>query len=234
MPITFSEKYNISNDVIERNAVFDVIMDVDTQVFIDPALLELCTEKEFINAKSKAEKYFAGIITLLKHSKNTTVADVSNVVGRICSQYKTLIEDNGLSNLLYDSTGKSKHESAAQLLFYGIADSYCAANNIDLSPESNAGRGPVDFKLSRGSTDKVIVEVKLTSNPQLKHGIEKQVPIYMAQEKTKKAIYLIIDNGHPKTTESFIKFYNALGQEIKSKISCFIIDGTKKPSASKA
>lgn len=35
MPITFSEKYNISNDVIERNAVFDVIMDVDTQVFID-------------------------------------------------------------------------------------------------------------------------------------------------------------------------------------------------------
>lgn len=65
---------------------------------------------------------------------------------------------------MYDSTGKSKHESAAQLLFYGVADSYCAANNIDLSPESNAGRGPVDFKLSRGSTDKVIVEVKLTSN----------------------------------------------------------------------
>ena len=69
MPITFSEKYNISDEIIEQNAVFDVIMDVDTQVFIDPALLELCTVEEFVNAKEKVEKYFAGIITLLKHSK---------------------------------------------------------------------------------------------------------------------------------------------------------------------
>lgn len=468
MPITFSEKYKIPNEFIERNSVFDVIMDVDTQVFIDPALLELCTEKEFINAKGKVEKYFAGIITLLKHSKNQrdmywkradklltfkeirgtcfgysktstsgnaigktlrksilvtakdlicegendptlfellgvfqerigcdrisdlltfilyenilaytnrvvtdcninsekfkyktgiykicknpyndapllllpkvilsslpiaqdfddidficsenqrvrdiineyidlgerktlskseilhliknnvefrrallasykavekvpydfqsdpvgeyiwcstakkyandypldlsdisleTMDDVSSVVKNICSQYKVLIEDNGLSNLLYDSTGKPKHESAAQLLFYGIADSYCIANNVDLSPESNAGRGPVDFKLSRGADDKVIVEVKLSSNPQLKHGIEKQVPIYMAQERTKNAIYLIIDNGHPKTIENFQKYYNSLDRDTKSKITCIFIDGTKKLSASKA
>ena len=108
------------------------------------------------------------------------------------------------------------------------------ASRIDITKEGNNGRGPVDFKLSRGATDKVIVETKLTSNPQLRHGIEIQLPIYMKQEKTKQAIYLIIDNGHPKALEHFIAFYNELDKEIKRKISYFIIDATMRPSASKA
>ena len=137
-------------------------------------------------------------------------------------------------SLLYDSNGNPKHESAAQLLFYGIADSYCIANDVDLSRECNAGRGPVDFKLSRGAVDKVIVEVKLTSNSKLKQGIAKQVPTYMAQEKTKKAIYLVIDNGHEKAFNNLIKFYNTLDKNIKEKIECIYIDGTAKPSASNA
>lgn len=105
------------------------------------------------------------------------------------------------------------------MLFYGIADAYCDANNIDLSRECNAGRGPVDFKLSRGAIDKVIVEVKLTSNNQLKHGVSKQVPIYMEQEKTYKAIYLIIDTGHEKALENFIKYYNSLDVDVKKRSS---------------
>ena len=44
MPITFSEQFNISKEVLEITGVFDVILDIDTRVFIDPALLELCTE----------------------------------------------------------------------------------------------------------------------------------------------------------------------------------------------
>lgn len=127
-----------------------------------------------------------------------------------------------------------KHESAAQLLFYGIADSYCDANNVDLTKEGNNGRGPVDFKLSRGAQDKVVVETKLTSNPQLRHGIEIQLPMYMKQERTKQAIYLVIDTGHPAKVHNFIDFYNNLDKEIKEKISYIIIDATPKPSASKA
>ena len=160
--------------------------------------------------------------------------DVLTVTKIICDRFKTLIEDNGLSKLLYDSDGMPKHESAAQLLFYGIADSYCDANDIDLTKEGNNGRGPVDFKLSRGARDKVIVETKLTSNSQLRHGLEIQIPIYMKQEKTKQAIYLIIDNGHSKALENFIAFYNGLGKEIKEKISYLVIDATPQLSASKA
>lgn len=468
MPITFSEEFNISKSSINEASVFDVILDVDTRVFIDPALLDLCAEPEFFNAKGKVEAYFSNIITLLNHSKKqgdmywrradhllafrelsgtcfgysqygtsgnaigrklrhsilstikelmtegetdpvlfellgvfqegigcdrvsdlitfilredimnytqrivsklniasitisfgdrqyktcrnpynnkpllllptailsplpiadcfddidyicqenervrqeinayfdlgnkkrlqksqilalmhsslsfrsalvsayktipktaydfsadpageyswlaaareyvekhplelsnvplNSVDGVLSIAEKICQRFKDLIEDNALNKLLYDVSGKPKHESAAQLLFYGIADSYCEANNIDITREGNNGRGPVDFKLSRGANDKVIVETKLTSNVQLCHGIEIQVPIYMKQEKTKKAIYLIIDTGHQTTLERFVDFYNKLDKEIKSKISYIVIDATQKPSASKA
>jgi len=193
---------------------------------IDPAgeYVWLSTAREYV------EKYPLSLAEVpLK-----TIDDVQTVTKTICNRFKTLIEDNGLSKLLYNSNGTPKHESAAQLLFYGIADSYCNANDIDLTKEGNNGRGPVDFKLSRGASDKVIVETKLTSNSQLRHGIEIQLPIYMKQEKTKQAIYLIIDTGHPKALENFITFYNELDKEIKAKISYLVIDATTKLSASKA
>lgn len=165
-----------------------------------------------------------------------TINGVFIIVQQICQQFKKLVEENGLCELLYDNNKKNaKHERAAQQLFFGIADSYCTANNIDLTRESNVGRGPVDFKLSKGSIEKVLVEVKLTSNEQLKHGIETQLPIYMAQEKTQKAIYLVIDNGHPRALENFYKFHNNLDPKVKQSIPFVVIDGIlNKESASKA
>ena len=183
---------------------------------------------------SAAREYVEKYPLSLTEVSLETIDDVLTVTKTICARFKSLIEDNGLYKLLYNSDGTSKHESAAQLLFYGIADSYCDANDIDLTKEGNNGRGPVDFKLSRGATDKVIVETKLTSNSQLRHGIEIQLPIYMKQEKTKQAIYLIIDNGHPKALENFIAFHNGLSKEIKEKISYLVIDATPQLSASKA
>lgn len=56
----------------------------------------------------------------------------------------------------------------------------------------------------------------------------------MKQEKTKQAIYLIIDNGHPKALENFIAFYNKLDKEIKEKNSYLVIDAAPQLSASKA
>ena len=41
MPVTFSEEFHIPRDIINKTGVFDAILDVDTRVFIDPALLEL-------------------------------------------------------------------------------------------------------------------------------------------------------------------------------------------------
>ena len=69
MPITFSEQFNIGAETLEKHGVFDVILDVDTRVFVDPALLDICTIEEFSNAKEKVTKFFTNIITVLSHSK---------------------------------------------------------------------------------------------------------------------------------------------------------------------
>ena len=149
----------------------------------------------------------------LKLTNNPSLDEVYVLVEEICKHFKVLVEDNQLCTLLYDKDGKRKHESAAQLLFFGIANSYCRANKIDLSPESDAGRGPVDFKFSSGSDNKVLVEVKLTSNSKLAKGFTSQLPIYLKAEKSLKGIYLVIHNMEisDKRWEGFIKLTNESG-----------------------
>lgn len=58
----------------------------------------------------------------------------------------------------------------------------------DVSPESNSGRGPVDFKISRGATDKTLVEFKLASNTNLKRQLKNQIAIYEKAHDTKRSI----------------------------------------------
>ena len=66
------------------------------------------------------------------------------------------------------------------------------------------------------------------------HGFKKQLPLYMAQENTEKAIYLVIDNGHRKRLDTFQDYYNALNIEDRKKVKYVLIDGNIQESASKA
>jgi len=66
------------------------------------------------------------------------------------------------------------------------------ATPSDLNREVNNGRGPVDFKVSRGSRDKTLIEFKLAKNSQLKRNLQKQVKIYEDANNTKKSIKVIL------------------------------------------
>jgi len=169
----------------------------------------------------------------LKLPESPTLSEVEAVVLKICGHFKRLVEDNQLARLLYDKEGKPKHESAAQLLFYGIADAYCRANNLDLSPESDGGRGPVDFKMSRGFNGKVVVELKLTSNKQLLHGFESQLPIYQRAESAPKGILLVIDNGGAGAAR-LRAFRGKVNDAGPLAPAVFWVDGVPRPSASVA
>lgn len=131
----------------------------------------------------------------------TTVTEVDKVVQKIINKFHDFIENNAGWTCLYQrgQNGKVLHESYAQKLFFGIADAYCDANNLDISPETNSGRGPVDFKFSNGRKAKVLVEIKLTSNPQLVHGFEKQVGEYEKAEKPYQSYYLVLEVTDPKS-----------------------------------
>lgn len=163
--------------------------------------------------------------------------DVEGTVRKICDKFKDLVENNALSSLLYDAKGKPKREEAAQKLFYGIADAYCESNNLDLSREANAGRGPVDFKVSKGYKGRVVVEAKLTSNPQLVHGFEVQIEEYQKAEKTKTAVYLVIDVNKSRATRNRITKLKTLMSTSKASgkrmPEVLFVDALPKISASK-
>ena len=66
------------------------------------------------------------------------------------------------------------------------------AASSDVNREVNNGRGPVDFKISRGSKDKTLVEFKLASNSQLARNLQNQVEIYEAANNTNNSFKVIM------------------------------------------
>ena len=66
------------------------------------------------------------------------------------------------------------------------------ASPDDVTREANEGRGPVDFKVSRGAFDKTLIEFKLASNTKLARNLAKQVEIYRKAHDTEKAIKAIL------------------------------------------
>jgi hypothetical protein len=165
---------------------------------------------------------------------NPSAQDILTVVRAIGEHFKQLIENNGLNSLLFDGD-KPKHESASQKLFFGIADAYCAANDLDLSRESNAGRGPVDFKVSKGYKNRVVVETKLSVNKRLMHGFTTQVAEYQKAEKSSFAVYIVIDVGCSERQLNELRAY-IQSQKAKKNVrlpEVIFVDGRKKPSASK-
>lgn len=164
-----------------------------------------------------------------------TGGSLESIVMQIVMQFKSLVEENGSWELLYNEDRITpRRERSAQHLFSAVAVTYCRANNIDISPEVDSGNGPVDFKFSHGYENKVLVELKLSRNSQLNHCLETQIPIYMRQEHTDKAIYLLLNVGNDKPVDRFHEKYNALDAEKKRKIGLVIVDAKPKQSASKA
>jgi hypothetical protein len=107
------------------------------------------------------------------------------------------------------------------------------ATPSDVNREVNNGRGPADFKVSRGSKDKTIVEFKLAKNTQLKRNLQKQVTIYEKANNTKKSIKVILyfSQEQVNRVQSILRELNLADEK-----SIILIDARNdnKPSASVA
>jgi hypothetical protein len=164
---------------------------------------------------------------------NITEEEFIKLVNTIVNEFKNLIEEKGIWKELWSENGKPRKEKAAQRLLFTVAYSYCKANDLDLSPESDSGNGPVDFKISKGFKKKIVVEVKLSPNPSLVHGYEKQLEIYKSADDTNMGIYVIIDIGKlGKKFEKVIQVRNNFLKSNKKASEIIMIDGNQKASAS--
>ncbi len=101
---------------------------------------------------------------------------------------KDVIEKKGGHRLFYHDGVAVQREKDVQILFRLV---WCGTPS-DVSAEANDGRGPVDYKVSRGSKDKSLVEFKLAKNTSLERNLEKQVEIYKAASDAKHGIKAIV------------------------------------------
>jgi hypothetical protein len=103
----------------------------------------------------------------------------------------------------------------------------------DVNREANNGRGPVDFKVSRGAQDKSLLDFKLASNSKLRQNLENQVPIYQRASDALRAIKVIIYF----TQTELVRVHNILNDlKLTGSHDIILIDARRdnKPSASVA
>jgi len=107
------------------------------------------------------------------------------------------------------------------------------ATTSDVTREANDGRGPVDFKISQGSSDKTLVEFKLAKNSQIERNLAKQTDVYEKASDAKRSIKVIVyfSVAERRRVETILKRLKLLGNK-----DVVLIDARKdnKPSGSKA
>lgn len=102
---------------------------------------------------------------------------------------KQVIENNDGYKLFYDGNKQVVgNEKDLQLLFRFV----WFRSDYSVDAEVNNGRGPVDYKISKGSRDSTLVEFKLASNSQLQKNLANQVEVYKKANQTKKGIKVIL------------------------------------------
>lgn len=143
---------------------------------------------------------------------------------------KDVIENKGGHKIFYVDGKPIEREADLQVL-YRLA---WFGTPSDVSREANDGRGPADFKISRGARDKTIVEFKLAKNSQLERNLANQSPIYeKASDATQPSLKAIMYF----TPEQLLRV-NGILKRLQLENSPHVIlidaDADSKPSGSKA
>lgn len=143
---------------------------------------------------------------------------------------KDVIENKGGHRLFYVEGKPVERESDLQIA-YRLT---WFATVSDISREVNDGRGPVDFKASRGKVDKTLVEFKLASNSKIEQNLAKQCEIY---EKSSDATHPSIKVIMYFTEQQLLRIEKILERlNMKTSPHIVLIDACadNKPSGSKA
>ena len=101
---------------------------------------------------------------------------------------KDNIENKGGWRIFYVNGQPVRRESDVHVLFrltwFGTPS--------DVSREVDDGRGPADFKVSRGRWDKTVIEFKLAKNTHIKQNLEKQAAIYQKASDAQAGLRVIV------------------------------------------
>lgn len=138
---------------------------------------------------------------------------------------KHVIEDNDGYRVFYVDGKPVKRESDLHTMFR--LTWYATA--FDVNAEVNNGRGPVDYKVSKGKKNASLVEFKLASNSSLRRNLEKQVEVYAKASQTEKSIKVILYFSEAELE----KVTNALRElKLQDRKDIVLIDGGRENKTS--
>jgi hypothetical protein len=227
---TIKEKKRVLKDAALRSAdnfleLFEGLLEADSPYNVTEDRDGIYAFREAL--RTVASEYPFEISKL----KSQSQAELVRIVNTIISQFKTLVEKNDLARLLWNKDSP-RSEKAAQLLFYAVAEAYCKANGIEISPETNMGGGAVDFKFSSGGGFRYLVEIKLSSGSVV-HGYEKQLEVYREAAGNADAALLVVNVG--RIGDKLKKIQKIREDRIKAGARAsdvHVIDASRKASAS--
>ncbi len=138
---------------------------------------------------------------------------------------KDVIENKDGYRLFYIDGNPIKREDDLQII-YRLT---WFASDFDVNREPNNGRGPVDYAISKGSSDKTLIEFKLASNSKLKQNLAKQVEVYEEANNTKSSIKAILyfDDSEYRKVHKILKEL-----KLENSPNIVLIDAGRKISAS--
>lgn len=227
------DKMVLKREVLSSERAFELLLSAMHGVPAVPYDVESDPDG-LIRWASKGQHFAEQFPIKLSNTTIKTIDEVYYMVGEIITQFRQLIEHNGLNKELYREDKKPRHESTAQRLFFSVAYTYCVANNVDVSPEIDTGNGKIDFKFSTGFNERVLVEIKLSTNSNIVSGYTTQLELYKSAQQTMRAIYLVIDVGSMgKKDEKLLKIKNEAAKRGHPLSSLEFVDGSLQASPSK-
>ncbi|TXN29764.1 hypothetical protein [Lacisediminihabitans profunda] len=111
----------------------------------------------------------------------------------LAEEFQHAVEQTDLWRALWnDSLSKPRPEKIVQAIAGMLFAAHCKFADVDITRESNLGRGPVDFKFSQGWRKRALLEVKLIPSTHFFSGASKQLPQYMTTERASIGVYLCV------------------------------------------
>jgi len=103
--------------------------------------------------------------------------------------FKDVVENKGGHKLFYGRNAQPlQRETDVHIMFRLV----WFGTPSDVSREVDNGRGPADFKISRGAADKTLIEFKLAKNTQLKRNLANQLESYKKASDAETGFKVIV------------------------------------------
>ena len=156
----------------------------------------------------------------------------------LATRFQHAVENTDLWRALW-AAGSPQKEEVIQAIAGAMWTEACRAAQVDISQEVNRGRGPVDFKFSKGWEDRALLEVKVIRSSGFFKGAATQLPQYMKTEQISYGVYLCVGHYDEDFASSRIKrvedTITTLAKEKGIKIKLVLVDARRhnKTSASK-